>query len=777
MAKIALLIGVSEYQPGLNPLPVAIKDIEAMQRVLQNPEIGGFDEVKVLQNPEPIAMQEAVQTLFSDRARDDLVLLFFSGHGIKDDRGKLYFATCLTHKSLKGELMKGTAVSARFIQEIMGDSRSKRQIVILDCCFSGAFAEDLLAKDDGTVDVKSQLGGSKDVEGRVVLTSSTSTQYSFEQKGSELSIYTRYLIEGIETGAADKGDGEIDVDELHEYARSKVQEAAPAMQPKIFPSGESYKIVLAKAPTGDPKLKYQREVERICKKHKGEISSIGREQLNAIREKLRLSFEETASIEARVLRPYQDYKQNLKRYEETLNTAIQGKKELDEDTANELKDYQQTLGLRSEDVESIEIRLLGKTIKPKPLEPKSLLDAIKWLVDSIKLAGTGARIYIIAGVGVTAILGLGVITTYAVSRYRLEQFCVKGQASLDKGDFEEAKNNFMQALSIDQNSAKAYLGLGNALFSNGNGDVDQAIDKLNMAIQIDPNLAEAYFSRGRIEETKRKQQDALDDYTKAIQYDQNHVKAYLRRGIIYQYYKGKSTEAIEDANKAIALKPEFVEAHEFKCEVLYQLQKYDEAIKACSKAIDTKGIDDKDQKYKSYAYFYRASAYLDRNDPSDQDSAYKDSEHFLQDRPDAPKAYILQGRAYLTQQKYLKALEVFTSGINRLKTQNLDSDGNNLLARLYVYRGATRLQMQPPDQGSAADDYWHAIQADKNFAPAYESMGDLLSSIGDGNYVYSGCSDKSTCKGINFYITARDLYADQNFQEAYQRVLAKIQRR
>ncbi|MGF2035678.1 MAG: hypothetical protein RMZ43_010255 [Nostoc sp. CmiVER01] len=78
-------------------------------------------------------------------------------------------------------------------------SRSKRQVVILDSCFSGAFAEGLSAKDDGTINIREQLGG----EGRAVLTSSSSTQYSFEQQGSDLSIYTRYLIEGITTGAAD----------------------------------------------------------------------------------------------------------------------------------------------------------------------------------------------------------------------------------------------------------------------------------------------------------------------------------------------------------------------------------------------------------------------------------------------------------------------------------------------------------------------------------------------------------------------------------------------
>ncbi|XZF61185.1 MAG: caspase family protein [Gloeotrichia echinulata DVL01] len=52
MAKIALLIGISEYEPGLTPLPSAVKDVEAMRRVLVNPDMGGFaaEDVTVLKN-------------------------------------------------------------------------------------------------------------------------------------------------------------------------------------------------------------------------------------------------------------------------------------------------------------------------------------------------------------------------------------------------------------------------------------------------------------------------------------------------------------------------------------------------------------------------------------------------------------------------------------------------------------------------------------------------------------------------------------------------------
>ena len=202
MAKVALLIGVSEDEPGLNALPAAIKDVEAMQRVLQHPEMGNFAEpdVKVLKNPERQEMEEEIQALFDDRHKDDLVLFFFSGHGIKDDNSKFYLSSRKTRKTARGVLVRPTATVAAFLHENIKNCRSRRKVIILDCCFSGAFAEGMLAKDDGSVDVKDQLGS----EGSAVLTSSSSTEYSFEQKDSELSVYTRYLVEGLDTGEADQ---------------------------------------------------------------------------------------------------------------------------------------------------------------------------------------------------------------------------------------------------------------------------------------------------------------------------------------------------------------------------------------------------------------------------------------------------------------------------------------------------------------------------------------------------------------------------------------------
>lgn len=358
MAKVALLIGVGNYEhpDALKPLVSAPKDVVAMQRILLNAQMGEFSEVTPLIDPDPMQMQEAIETLYRDRAKDDLVLLFFSGHGIKDDSGKLYFSTRVTRKTPKGELVKSTAVPARFVQEIMGNSRSRRQVMILDCCFSGAFDPALNSKDDGSLDVQGQLGA----EGRVVLTSSSSTEYSFEQQGSELSIYTRFLVEGIETGAADQdNDGKVSVRELHEYATRKVQETAPKMNPKIIVlKDEGFDVVFAKAQIADPKLKYRKDAERYSTR--GEISSIGRTVLNTQRTRLGLTLEEAQEIEDQVLQPFRERLKHLEAYRSAFAAEVERQHPLAPETISELKDLQELFGLREEDVAQTEQEVIAQ---------------------------------------------------------------------------------------------------------------------------------------------------------------------------------------------------------------------------------------------------------------------------------------------------------------------------------------------------------------------------------------------------------------------------------
>ncbi|MDH6059011.1 SUMF1/EgtB/PvdO family nonheme iron enzyme [Chrysosporum bergii ANA360D] len=355
MTRVALLIGISEYEPGLTPLPKAVDDVEAMREVLVNPEMGGFaeEDVTVLKNPQRQEMENAIYHLYANRQKDDLVLLYFSGHGVTDESGDFYFSTRQTKKN-QNKLIPTTAVAATNVHLWMNKSKSKRLIVILDCCFSGAFAKGLTAKDTGNIDLRQQLGG----EGRAILTASTSTQYAFESDGLNLSIYTHYLVEGIKSGAADEdGDGLISIDELHQYAKSKVQEASPAMTPEFYPHKEGFRIFIAKSSKDDPGVKYRREVEHRL--NRGKFTIPARRLLNSLRVQLQLDSHVADAIEFEVQQPYREYQRKLKEYEETLRETVAVEGNLTESTLQDLRDYQQHLGLRDEDVAPIRTMIMS----------------------------------------------------------------------------------------------------------------------------------------------------------------------------------------------------------------------------------------------------------------------------------------------------------------------------------------------------------------------------------------------------------------------------------
>jgi hypothetical protein len=362
MQKLALLIGVSEYESGLPPLPSATRDVDAMRRVLEHPEMGNFDQVKSLLNPDPKTMEEEIEVLFSGRNREDLVVLFFSGHGILDEKDKLYFATRTTRKLTGNDFVKTSTVSARFLHERMGDAPCQ-QVLILDCCYSGAIADGLTMKSDSRlVDVKTQLGG----EGRAVLTSSTGIQPSFVGKEEgELSIYTQYVVEGIETGLGDADfNRQISVVELHNYAKRNVQAATNnAMQPKIYSIGEGFNIVIAEAPEKNPQQIYREEVEWFyqCGKlsFRGTLRSGDRKALHTLRCSLSLSNEDATVIEREVLEAYRERQQKIGLLRQMVEPILNGEEPMTNETRRRLIRLQRILDLRFEDIDPAFANLLN----------------------------------------------------------------------------------------------------------------------------------------------------------------------------------------------------------------------------------------------------------------------------------------------------------------------------------------------------------------------------------------------------------------------------------
>ncbi|MEO0989121.1 MAG: caspase family protein [Cyanobacteria bacterium J06639_14] len=119
--KVALLIGVGAYGNGLKPLQCPANGVTELQEVLNQPDIGNFDDVIPLIDPDVGTMRTRLGEVFSRLGKRDLVLFYFTGHGIKNMTGDFYLTTSQTQLFDNGQLNPGTAVEASFVKGVLGN--------------------------------------------------------------------------------------------------------------------------------------------------------------------------------------------------------------------------------------------------------------------------------------------------------------------------------------------------------------------------------------------------------------------------------------------------------------------------------------------------------------------------------------------------------------------------------------------------------------------------------------------------------------------------------
>jgi len=245
--RIALIVAGDQYEhEGLRRLSAPMADAEALGRALGDPQIGEFD-VHVLHNEPSHILQARIEDFFSESRSDDVLLLHFSCHGLKSESGDLFFAARNTRPNRLGS----TAISADFVQRCMRQSRSRCIVLLLDCCYGGAFAQGVTVRASGDVNVLDSFPAGKQGggRGRAVITASNAMEYAFEDDtladdhSQRPSVFTAALVEGLTTGEADRDeDGWVSLNELYDYVFERVRERNPHQTPSrdVEMQGEMY---------------------------------------------------------------------------------------------------------------------------------------------------------------------------------------------------------------------------------------------------------------------------------------------------------------------------------------------------------------------------------------------------------------------------------------------------------------------------------------------------------------------------------------------------------
>ena len=252
----ALLLACAEYDdPTIPRLRSPERDAAELAAVLSD-ETRGRYEVRTEVNPTVDEARVAIEQFLTDGRRDDLLLVYFSCHGILDARNELHLA----FRNTRQNLLQATGLSREWVHARLNEARPQSSVVLVDCCFSGAFVHGGLRSRAARrpVDVEGLVRDPPHGKARAVLTASTATQLSFEDDVSRAeaaarpSYFTEAVIAALRTGAADRDrDGRISVDDLYSFVYDRVTRAGHGQEPQraIYGAGE---LVIAYAGQHEP---------------------------------------------------------------------------------------------------------------------------------------------------------------------------------------------------------------------------------------------------------------------------------------------------------------------------------------------------------------------------------------------------------------------------------------------------------------------------------------------------------------------------------------------
>jgi hypothetical protein len=251
--KKALIIGISDYADSRLPkLDFCKNDGRNILRILDQIGYDISDKNKLIGRVRIKNLSKAINSFFKAGKPKEILLFYYSGHGVLDDEGDMYLASTETDANSPDS---ETGFPLNNLVKLVRKCKSK-VVVILDCCYSGSVQvgkgdEEAAAKfgRKAIVENSNLMSGG---QGKYILSASQAAQEAFGLATGENSLFTSYLLEGL-NGKSESVDneGRVTPQSLGKYVDEKIINLPDDKQPKQRPylkTEESGDVYLASYP-------------------------------------------------------------------------------------------------------------------------------------------------------------------------------------------------------------------------------------------------------------------------------------------------------------------------------------------------------------------------------------------------------------------------------------------------------------------------------------------------------------------------------------------------
>lgn len=222
----AVIVGVGRYT-AMPSLRFTDDDAYRFYSFLKSPEGGALpdEQITVLvdENATREAILRAMRQFFLKADENDVVLFFFSGHGLEG---------CFLPVDFDGFNNK---LRHEEVKQVLLQSKAKHKLCIADACHSGTLNYGLAAKGPAPVSLNKYYQAFEESSGGIaLLMSSKGEELSLEDHGLRQGVFTYYLLRGMKGAANANGDNIITIRELYTYVHAKVREYTSNVQNPVL---------------------------------------------------------------------------------------------------------------------------------------------------------------------------------------------------------------------------------------------------------------------------------------------------------------------------------------------------------------------------------------------------------------------------------------------------------------------------------------------------------------------------------------------------------------
>ena len=123
--------------------------------------------------------------------------------------------------------------------------------------------------------------------------------------------------------------------------------------------------------------------------------------------------------------------------------------------------------------------------------------------------------------------------------------------------YESEETLWTDTLSKNPDCWTAYNNLGKVF--EDKGQLDEALDQYQKSLKINPNFADSYYNLGNVFLQKGRRDEAIEQYRKALAINPAHAPAHNNLGAVL-FQEGQVNEAIAQIQEAVRLRPDYRDA-------------------------------------------------------------------------------------------------------------------------------------------------------------------------------------------------------------------------